>query len=261
MEEGEQEEMKCESCGGNLTLEETKCPYCGSLNKHAQKHVQDMYRYQGEFQNTQSKINKVTSNYTGFTVRAGIIAILLVIMIVFIVLGAQSYEINSAINRAKAKGNFKKYSAIMDEYIAEEDYLGFSAFWDSNDIDYYDSPYEKYYPIMRACQQYAYLYDSILSAYSGMQKEYRYEGEEERYIDNIAYHLDYFYDALDPQDYAYYEGADSEENMEAVAKIEENVKALLHTYCGLTEEDLEGWDNLSGAKRIVLIEERMLNGK
>jgi len=253
--------MKCESCGGNLNLEAATCPYCGSINPHAQKHVQNMHHYQGEFQNTQSKVQKVTSNYTGLTVRAVIIAILLVIMVVFIILGTQSYEINSAINHAKAKRNLEKYSAILDEYIAEEDYLGFYAFGEANDIDYYNGPYEKYYPIMRATSQYVHLYDSILAAYSGMQKEYRYEGDVEFYIDNIADQLDYFYEALNPENYAYYDGADSEENMAAIAQMEENVKALLQAYCGLTKEDLEGWDTLSRAKRIVLIEERMQDGE
>lgn len=249
--------MKCENCGGNLTLEEYSCPHCGSVNKHAQKHVQDMYRYQGEFQNTQSKVYRVTRNYAGITVRATIITILLVIIVVFVVLGTQSYEIRSAINRSKANRNFEKYSAIMDEYIAEEKYLEFIAFWDSKVIDYYDTPYEKYYPILRATRQYEYLYESIMSAYTGMRSEYRYEDDVEYYTDNIANQLEYFYNALDQENYAYYEGADSEENLAAVAQMEANVKALLQAYCGLTPEDMESWETLSKAKRIVLLEERM----
>lgn len=250
--------MKCENCGGNLTLEEAFCPHCGSVNQLAQKHAQDMKRYQGEFQNAQSRVNRMTGNYAGITVRAAVIALLLIIIVVFMVLGAKGYEIQAAIYQNKANRNFDRYSGIMDEYIAEEKYLEFTAFWEALRARDYDSPYEKYAPVIGAGRQYAYLYEGIMSAYLDAWDSY---GNNDFYIENIAGQLEYFYDTLDFERYSYYEGTDTAENRAALAQMEANVRAWLQAYCGLTEEDMKSWDTLSKAKRIVLLEERMQDGE
>ena len=37
--------MRCEYCGGNISLEAEECPYCGAPNKHAKQHAKDMKKY------------------------------------------------------------------------------------------------------------------------------------------------------------------------------------------------------------------------
>lgn len=249
--------MKCENCGGNLSLEDLTCPHCGTVNKHAQQHVRDMERYHGAFQDTREKVYSVTRKYAGIAVRAGVIAGLLILTVVFAVVGARSYEIKSSLAKSRAERKFAEYSAILDGYLEEEDYLAFHAFAEANDIWGYDSPYEKYMPVLRASSQYAYLYEAILRAYTVRQQEESEEGYAADQIKWTAEQLNYFYDSLDMEQYSYYEDANSQENREALERMEDHVKVLLRTYCGLTPEDAEGLRELSEARRAVLLEERM----
>ena len=59
--------MKCEHCGGNLTLEMLACPYCGKENPHAKQHIRDMKKYQGDFSDTRSEVYSVVNKYSGIT--------------------------------------------------------------------------------------------------------------------------------------------------------------------------------------------------
>lgn len=248
--------MKCENCGGNLSLEDLNCPYCGTINKHAQQHARDMKHYHGEFQSTQKDVYATTKRYAGITVRAIIIAVLLILCIVLAVIGSQSYSIRRMILENRAERNFNEYSAKMDEYLENEDYMAFHAFVEANSIYGYDTDYEKYIPVMRASSQYTYLYECIMGTYTEIQKKSDIETIQSR-VDYLSDQLNYFYEALDMEKYSYCEGGDSPENRTAFERMEQNVEALLQTYCGLTQEDAESLMELSEARRMVLLEERI----
>lgn len=253
--------MHCENCGGNLSLEELTCPHCGSINKHAQQHVYDMNRYQGAFENTQTNVYTVTQKYAGITVRAAIITILLLLIVVFAVIGSLDYEIERGIREGKAKRSYHKYTAIMDEYLAEEDYIAFHAFCETNGVEAYDTDYEEYYQIIRVCYNYRNIYEAIFEGRSNMLQKYADEKTLENAIDRIAESLSYFYDTVDVENYKYYEGVDAPEKQAIVNDIVDKVEVLLQTYCGLTAEEAEQLATLSDAKRRVLLEERMLNAE
>lgn len=248
--------MKCENCGGNLSLEDLACPHCGTINRQAQQHVRDMRRYQGEFQDTQKNVYAVTRRYAGITTRVVIIAVLLIITVVFAIFASESYSIKRHILQNRAERNFEKYSAKIEQYLEDEDYIALYAFAEANYIDAYDNEYEKYLPMIRVCNQYTYLYEYIMGYHTKVQ-----QGDDAEYIENqIQYmgeQLNYFYDTLDMENYSYYESVDVEKTQMILARIEEQVKVLLRTYCGLTQEDVESLDGLSEARRMVLLEERM----
>lgn len=248
--------MKCENCGGNLSLEDLNCPYCGTVNKHAQQHVRDMKRYHGEFQETKKDVYATATKYTGITVRAIMIAVLLILTVVLAIVGAESYSFRRILLEKRAEKNFAEYCAVMDQYLEKEDYMAFHAFVEANSIGGYDTDYEKYIPIMRASSQYTYLYDNILGVYTNTLKE----NEDSMASDRVKYlseQLNYFYDSLDMENYEYIENYDSLQNRNALAQMEQNVKALLQTYCGLTKEDVDGLGEMSEARRMVLLEERI----
>lgn len=47
--------MKCKYCGGEISLEDVKCPYCGRENEEAVQHIKDMQYYQGEFEKAKTR--------------------------------------------------------------------------------------------------------------------------------------------------------------------------------------------------------------
>ena len=110
--------------------------------------------------------------------------------------------------------------------------------------------------MIRVCNQYTYLYEYIMGYHTKVQ-----QGEDAEYIENqIQYmgeQLNYFYDTLDMENYSYYESVDVEQAQVFLERMEQTVKVLLQTYCGLTAEDVESLKELSEARRMVLLEERM----
>lgn len=253
--------MKCENCGGNLSLEEVACPHCGTINKHAQQHVYDMNRYQGEFANTQSNVYRVTRNYAGITVRAVIITVLLIVIGIMAFVISESYSIERRLGESKAKRNYKEYSAIMEQYLADENYLAFQAFCDVNHVDFYEAPYEEYCQIIRVSNYYKYLYENIIDVAMSRADEEVEALDRERWIERIADDLDYFYKHMDVKEYSYYDGVDTEENQAIVKKMKESMELLLQTHLGLTEEEAAGLEEMSAAKRAVLLEEKLGYGK
>lgn len=253
--------MKCENCGGNLSLEEVACPHCGTINKHAQQHVYDMNRYQGEFANTQSDVYEVTRNYAGITVRAVIITVLLIVIGIMTFVISESYSIERGLGESKANRNYKEYSAIMDAYLAEENYLAFNAFCEINHVDYHRAPYEEYVQLARVSNDYKYLYETIMDIAMSRDDEEMELLNQERWLDRITEELDSFYKNTDVNEYRYYDGVDTEEKQAIVEKMKESMELLLQTYFGLTAEEAAGLEEMSAAKRAVLLEEKLGYGK
>ena len=62
-------------------------------------------------------------------------------------------------------------------------------------------------------------------------------------------------------EYRYYDGVDTKEKQAIVENMKESMELLLQTYCGLTSEEAAGLEEISAAKRAVLLEEKLGYGK
>lgn len=247
--------MKCEFCGGNLSLEAAKCPYCGQVNKHAQQHVRDMKRYHGEFENTKKGIYSVARRYSEMAVRFIIIGILAVLIIVMLFLNANAHSIRRSFRQRDAKRHVKEYCEILDGYLEEEQYRDFIIFSEEKYIDsfYEDGEYDEYRPIIRAVNYYLQMKDSL------MQLIMADEEQKSMYVDNLCDYMSYFYEAVDRADSLFSDDEVPEETQKVLDTLEGKVQAMLCTYCGLTQEEALSLKELSEAKRSVLIEEKFEN--
>lgn len=239
-------------------MEELHCPHCGRINKHAQQHIRDMQRYHGEFEETKKEIYSVGKRYSQITVRAIIIVVLLIVLAVMALVQSQSYSIVRRWENNKAKRYMEEYMKQIDTYIEEEDFLALSSFFEYHDIDYYgvNEEYEVYLPVMRTVGYYDDIYYSVMR-FASFPEEY-----SERQLTYLGDNLNEFYQLADRD---YYSDSYREFNEgkcgKAVDTMKLYVEKLLHTYCNLTEEEAAGFEKLSNAKRMVLLEERMTNEK
>lgn len=243
--------MKCDFCGQSLSLEEEVCSHCGQPNPHAQKHIRDMKHYKGEFESTRRGVYAATGTYKEVTVRAIIIAVLVVLIAVMLYLYDNVYGLHLDYLEADAKRNVKEYTSVMDEYIAEEDFRRFSLFCEKHEIGGYIEGYEMYAPVIRAAAYYVWFCDNVMYFVTDPLEE-----EETPDWDDVAYALNEFYDACDWSRYEYMENADRPENVQALATMENNMLLMLQTYLGFTGEETAGISELSEAKRTVLFEEK-----
>lgn len=247
--------MKCEFCGGSLSLEAEYCPCCGQINKHAQQHIRDMKRYHGEFEDTKKGIYSVARKYSEVAVRFIIIGILAVLIIVMLILNVNVYSIRRSFKQWDAKRHVKEYSEILDGYLEEEQYRDFIVFCEDKYIEgyYEDGEYDEYHPIIRAVSYYLQMKDSL------MQLMIADEEQKSMYVDRLCDDMSYFYEVVDRAASPFYYEEVSEETGEVLDALEGTVQAMLCTYCGLTQEEALSLRELSEAKRTVLIEEKFEN--
>ena len=254
--------MKCEFCGGNLSLEDLNCPHCGKENKQARQHIRDMQRYHGEFEKTKKEIYAVGRSYSQITVRAIIIVVLVIALIITAVLYSEAYSIMRKWKNRDAKVHMAEYMEQIDSYIEEEDFLALNSFFSEHPLDFYgiNKEYAVYRPVIWTAQYYINIYYQVVDL-ADLDEEYR-----ERRLKYLGDSIEGFYNYSDRAKYDnnnYYSYSDnywnySEEKCgKALDTMEVYVEKLLQTYCNLTQEEAAGLRELSNAKRMVLIEERM----
>lgn len=246
--------MKCEYCMGTLSLEDEYCPHCGQPNKHAKQHIKDMKRYQSEFENTRKYVYEKTGRYTDITVRVIVIAVLIVMIMVTFLIGANSWEIRSASKKASANRHYEEYSVILDQYLADEDYLGFYTFFNEKGIRSYDGPYkDKYYLVMQIAGSYSTVQDAMIYYCFLDDEDY-----SDQAVDRIADALDYFYRYYLNEDNYYTDlYGESEIFRQAADVMEYNVEQMLVAYGNFTREEAAALPSLSKTKRAVLLEEKL----
>ncbi len=246
--------MKCENCGGNLTLEDVVCPHCEAINPHAIEHIREMKRYQKDYEGTKDKVYDVTKRYVGVSVRIIAIAVLIVLIILCGVLSGEGYSIHRKMNQSKAVRKQEEYKAVIEEYLENNEYYALYSFLEAHCIEYDTEGYEEYRTISRAVTQYVFLYGDIIRVI------YPYSEESlKTYPSRIEGDLASFYKLYDEENYINI--FDNTLHKDEVLEIEAQMNALLVAYCGLTMEEAEGLKNMTQAQRMSLLEERILHEK
>lgn len=246
--------MKCEHCNGNLTLEQEYCPHCGQPNKHARKHIDDMRRYQGEFEDTRRYVKDKVTGYTAISVRVVILSVLIVLCLVFIAVGSNAGRITRSIQRNKADRNFREYAQILDEYLEKGDFLEFGSFCDYKGIRTYDSAYEeKYGQIINACNWYESAFTQLMN-FACFDEADRINQMTELTGDSLEYFYKYY-----RNDDSFYSGQDGEQELyrKTLNQMERDIELLLSVYCGFSKEEAEEFPQMSKAKRNILLEEKL----
>lgn len=244
--------MRCEYCGGDIGLESAFCPYCGKPNEQAQRHAGEMKAFRRDYEATRIGVERELRRYTGRSVRIAVIAVLLVLSVLLLILGGRAYSFRRLWLQHRSERNAEACMAEMDAMLAGEDFLAFNAYCEANYIDTYENVFESYAPAVRAARSFTYLYADILR--TADPPDYY---DEEYIVGTLTDDLEYFYSALDMEQYEYYEGADNEQNRRALAAMEERTELLLQSFCGLTAEEAAALRDMSEARRAITLEEAM----
>ena len=247
--------MKCEFCGGTLSLEEEYCPHCGQANKHAKQHIKDMRHYQGKFENTEKYVRNKATTYSEVSVRAIIIAVLTVLTIVMLVMAASAWDIQRGYKRSLADKKYNQYSAELNRLIEEKDYLALSSFADAKMLDRYDGAYEVYRNDFEACDSYVQIYESVQRFISLNET-----GKSMDYIcEMFGSSMDLFYRKYEDRENRYTEQIYQPDTyLKMMDSMMEEINLMLKTYCGFTEDELEQLPNVSNVRKQVLFEEKLM---
>ena len=243
--------MKCKNCGGNLTLEDVVCHHCEAVNEHAIEHIRQMKRYQKDYEGTKQEVIATTKTYAGITVRVIILAVLIVLMIVCGILSGEAFSIKRDITEATR--NDEKCKKQIEEYLESRDYYALGIFLETKNIGTNSEGYEDYRGVIITSTQYMYFYDYVMKVVKPR------EGSDiQSYYEWIAEQINKFYRVLDDTDYYCYVASDDMQ-YDYILEMEEQMHALLITYCGLSQEQVENLRNMSKAEMTLLIQEEVAN--
>lgn len=247
--------MKCSGCGGNLSLEDEMCPHCGRVNQDALQHIRDMRRYSGEFEETKQDVYKTTRRYSEISSRVILLAILVVLVFICLISEHFYYQISNTIQRKASESRASSYCAILDDYIEDEEYLEIDKFVKAKRIDCYNENYEKYGSILRVSGSYSNLYLKIMELSEAEEEDIPGKAKE------LADEMEYFYKRIYPEQYGWQKELRSEQEEAVLENMEENVRLLLMTYCGLTREETEKMKTMTSSRRAILIEEGVVSNE
>lgn len=217
-----------------------------------------MEHYKSNFEDTKSDVYEVAEKNTEIMSHMIIITVLVILCVVVFVVSARSWSIHRGLLQFDAGIRQSSYMKQMEQYLEDEDYIGLSAFCDRHYIRPYSSNnnYEKYQLLMEASGAYRYFYESLMKAVTINSGNVSilpglYEDISDYYeqLERILHPVDNDYRAKQYRELP-------EEQKEAILRMEENEKALLQTYFGMTPEEAENFGTMSNAQKILFLEEK-----
>ncbi len=245
--------MKCRFCGGNISLEDVYCPYCGKKNEEGSKHASDMEHFEREFEQTRQEVYTTTRSYGVLYARIILLVIFVAGIIITAVVASHSYSFQRSRKEKEAARNAKAYIQEMDEMLEEGEYLKFSEFCRYHYISAYNGDkYEKYALIIPAAGQYQYLYTELAQiVYPGPN------GTSDYVVEAVGDSLDQFYKYASEEQIedTYYKDVDEEQTSRAFEGMEAQIGQLLKTYLGLSDEEVGELRSMTKSRRTLLIEE------
>lgn len=241
--------MKCPYCGGEITLEQKFCPWCGRENEAAAMHVRDMEKYARSFEETEAEVYQTTRRFSGTAVRVTILAVLIVLIFVFLGAGAASWRIVHDADGRKADANYKTYSAQMDAYLKERDYLAFNDFIEARGIQTSRDTYQSYSNLAWAASSYGFLYEYLMNLAEGNQTDYT--------VKSLAENVNNFYQYTSDDRWDEYSVPTRRKEMRNYYwQMCRDTGDLLAAYLKLTPEERDGLPGMKDSARRRLIEDR-----
>lgn len=248
--------MKCPKCGNNLTIDDEKCPFCGTDNPYAKKHREDMKHYEKEFTETQEDVLTASRHINAFMVKIAVISILTAVSICLFYFAANPYGILRKVNSMKISRNFSYYREQTERMEAERDYLGLSDFYNRYEL-YNCDRLDEYSAVFRISGSYRDIYRKVsrLAYYNKLDKDDIYWNVSKE-LHYLADDLDSMYRCAEPSDYYLTEsGSYDEPHRSFIDDCVQDVEDALTVYFHLTEEETDSLKTLSQGRREVLLEE------
>jgi len=246
--------MKCEFCGTNLGIEDEVCPYCGKPNSFATKHNKDMKQFKRRYASTREEVLENSRKFNKMTVRISIVSVLIALVAISIVVATKHYSIERYREERQILKHIDEHKSKLDKMIEERDYLG---------ISFYDRCYKisrvecmaQYREICRISSDYW----SYITYYNYLLEDSEYWQDDE-IIDRLADIACSMHDFLNPNDYLL-ENYYNDTTFAYVKDLNDHIDVLIQGHFNISDEDMEGFWELSDAERIVMMERNYKNGR
>lgn len=242
--------MKCQNCGANLTIDDEVCSFCGAANPFAAKHRREMRHFTREFNRTKSDVLTKSRHHSKWAAKITLIAVMVALNMLVWFLIANSYEVEAFMIGRNIDANYLVHKARLDEYEADRDFIGLNTYYEQNQL-YYSDSLDEYEAVRNVCSNFSYLYEYVMELVT--EEDFEYYTKEQR-LESIVELMDYIYEYSKPREYDNPDryNAQHQECMNDIVALMED---LIQTYMNISDEDMEGFWELSKARRQILLEE------
>lgn len=251
--------MKCNNCGGNLGLEDLKCPYCGTPNPFAEKHQEEMRRFEKEFASAREEVVTANRKRAGRNTALILILVLLLLDAGAIFFAGISSEIAYDIKEKRVQAQADRHLENITALLEEGDYSSFSAYYSANSIYYIgsDTILDEYSAVHSAAGRYRWILEDLEKYISGNSYSFR----EEAMASTCSYMADNLARLWNvEEDFSYRrEIYLAPDKMAFIEDMRERVSLLLQTYAGLTEEEAGSLGDMSQSRIQKILEERLVS--
>lgn len=251
--------MKCDYCGADLTIEDEVCPFCHQPNPYYVKHREDMHHYEQDYQETKSDVYETAGKTSRKATRVAVLAVLAGIFLGMVVLNANTWNLEKAIKIHQARKNLATHLEKLDQYIADEDWISYSMYIDTNELYYYGlDELEDYRYFRQLADNYQYVYEACMHLvdYKNQDEMEYYYYTPDRCMEQIADGLESMYQFIKEDEYStYYEIYQNHRDW--CDALLADTEQLVQAYIGVDEEMITSGEirKLSKTKLIVLLEE------
>lgn len=251
--------MKCNNCGGNMGLEDLKCPYCGTPNPFAEKHQEDMRRFEKEFAATKEEVVTANRKRAGRNTSLILILVLILLDVGAVIFAGMSSEIAYDLKGKKVMAQADQHLENIRALLEEGDYCGFSAYYSANSIYYMssDTVLDEYSAVHGAAGRYRWILQDLEKYISGDSYSFRKEAMS-RTCSYMADNITKLWSVEDQYSYRQ-EIYLAPDKLSYIQDMRERVSLLLQTYAGLTEEEAGSLGDMSQGRIQKILEERLVS--
>lgn len=249
--------MECKTCGSPLTIEQAYCPFCGTKNEAAAKHIEDMLHYDREFTKTQNTVLKHSKWYSRYL--AAMLAIVLAALanVIVIVLEHDSYFLEYRINQI--------YHALQGDAVMErlyewentENIAQIALYYDKTSFAGLDEAY-RFVPLVTAYKDMEELKAVLiqLTMEPFAREQNGYIGDDGYLIERAASKLQELYEIFSRRYYVYQEQAYEGKCLEYINEMENQAELWMKAVLHFTDEDISGLSQMQKYEIVSLIDRR-----
>ena len=245
--------MKCQYCGGDISLQDQICPHCGRVQEKAVRYEEEMQRFEEAFEDTRQEVlSRSVSNTRGIAIRL-IVIVALIIASIWCAAHADSWSVRNARRTREANSSREAFTQRIEEYLDAGDYMGLSSFSEYYDLMSNDH-YRKYYAVLWAVSDYSRIYKSVAAVVYADPDKAAKDGLSYE-INRIAQSLKNYYENAGPGKYSWDERIDQEKAAEVIGRLDGDISALMAAHLGISQEEADSLRSLSDGTRTLIIEE------
>ena len=242
--------MKCPHCGSPIRLEDKYCSYCGLPNDLAAQHQKDMNQYRKKFNQTRSEVLDSTRRTRKKVASFMVLAVMILLIVGSYQVEQHAWTVENWLTKRQIQLHKKEHISELEQMIDEQDPLRLGVYFEQYSL-YLDDDFRAYYAVKNISDY----FENIFQYVAGQLADEDSSGSDSkaRTIRYLANSLNDIFQIEANYDY----DADlyfSENRLAYIHAVQDDTRALLVTYLGLTQDEAESFDALSASRQYTLLE-------